>query len=248
MAVTKEEARESIAKLVAQFEGRGVAARRLNEANTKKDYIEPLFSHLGWNVYDSAEVAAEERASGGRVDYAFKLHGVSQFYLEAKPPRADLNSPQYAKQAITYAYNKGVTWAVLTDFEELKLFNAQTGRLALNLSRQDYISRFDDLWLLSRESLENKALHEWAHRYGHLPPALGIEQRLYNQLRDWREELYTQLYHYNRHLSFVQIDEVIQRLFNRLIFIRTCEDRGIEEKELLSAVHDWRNRGHGASW
>jgi len=76
-----------------------------------------------------------------------------------------------------------------------------------------------------------------------LPPRLGIEQRLYNQLRQWREGLFTQLYHYNPNLSFKQIGEVIQRLFNRLIFIRTCEDRRIEDKVLLGAVHEWHSSG-----
>ena len=137
ITVSPEAAKENIARLVARFQGLGAASHKLNEANTKKDYLEPLFGYLGWDVLDSSEVAAEERASGGGVDYAFKLHGVSQFYVEVKPPRADLGKPEYAKQAITYAYNKGITWAVLTDFEGLQVFNAQTGRLFLNLSCQD---------------------------------------------------------------------------------------------------------------
>ena len=163
-SMTAEEAKKNIENLIAQFERLGSAARKLNEANTKKDYIEPLFGCLGWDVYDSNEVTAEERASGGRVDYAFKLHGVSQFYLEAKPPRADLTKPEYAKQAITYAYNKGITWAVLTDFEGLQVFNAQTGRSFLNLSYHDYLTNFEDLWLLSRESFEKNALNEKAEK------------------------------------------------------------------------------------
>ncbi len=57
-------------------------------------------------------------------------------------------------------------------------------------------------------------------------------------------ELYTQLHIYNRRLSSEQIDEVIQRIFNRLIFIRTCEDRGIEERTLLAAVNQWKSSGH----
>ena len=52
--------------------------------------------------------------SKGRVDYAFKIKGVSRFYLEAKHLKADLNNAEYIKQAVTYAYNKGVTWAGLT--------------------------------------------------------------------------------------------------------------------------------------
>lgn len=244
MSITKQEARQEAGKLVAKYQGlTSTAIKKYTEADTRRIFILPLFYALGWDVFSRDEVAEEVKAATGRVDYVFKLHGVSQFYLEAKALRAELTKPEYVKQAITYAYNKGITWAVLTDFEGLLVYNAQTGRLFINLSWDSYLKDFDDLWLLSRESLENNALNEKAEKYGALPPRLGVEQRLFNQLRHWREELFAQLYHYNPNLSFNQIDEVIQRFFNRLIFIRTCEDRRIEDKVLLGAVHEWRSAG-----
>jgi len=240
----QEEARQQIAKLVDQYQSLDERKiKTFTEADTRRVFIMPLFHALGWDVYSREEVAEEVKAAIGRVDYVFRLHGVSQFYLEAKPLRADLTKSEYIKQAITYAYNKGITWAVLTDFERLQVYNAQTGRLFINLSYDNYLTDFDDLWLLSKESFQKNALNEKAEKYGALPPRLGIEQRLYNQLRQWREELFTQLYYYNKNLTFNQIDEVIQRLFNRLIFIRTCEDRRIEDKVLLAAVHEWQGSG-----
>jgi len=244
MAITKEEARQELAKLVDKYQSLTPSAiRKYTEADTRRIFIMPLFHALGWDVYRREEVAEEVKAGTGRVDYVFKLHGVSQFYLEAKALRAELTRPEYVKQAITYAYNRGIIWAGLTDFEGLLVYNAQTGRPFINLSWDSYLKDFDDLWLLSRESLENNVLNEKAEKYGALPPRLGVEQRLFNQLRHWREELFSQLYHYNPNLTFSQIDEVIQRLFNRLIFIRTCEDRKIEDRVLLGTVHEWRSGG-----
>jgi len=244
MSITREEAHQEVAKLVAKYQSLTPAEiKKYTEADTRRIFIMPLFQALGWDVYSREEVAEEVKAASGRVDYVFKLHGVSQFYLEAKALRAELTKLEYVKQAITYAYNRGITWAVLTDFEGLQVYNAQTGRLFINLSYDNYLKDFDDLWLLSKESLESNALNEKAEKYGALPPRLGIEQRLYNQLRQWREDLFTQLYHYNPNLSFNQVDEIIQRLFNRLIFIRTCEDRRIEDRVLLGAVHEWRSKG-----
>ncbi len=241
----QEQPKLKIAELITKYEGLSPSEiKSFHEAKTKQGFIEPLFRTLGWNFDDTNEVAPEEKASNGRVDYAFKLHGVSQFYLEAKPLKATLSKPEYAKQAITYAYNKGVTWVVLTDFEELRLFNAQANKPFLTLTYKDYASNFDNLWLLSRESLEKGLLNKEAAQYGALPPTLTVETRLFRQLRQWREGLFNQLHFYNKDLTFSQIDEVIQRLFNRLIFIRTCEDRGIEEKRLLSAVNQWKTGGH----
>lgn len=182
--ITKEEAKQKISDLVAKYESLSPAeVKGFHEAKTKQGFIEPLFRALGWDFDDINEVAPEEKASNGRVDYAFKLNGVSQFYLEAKPLKADLTNPDFIKQAVTYAYNKGVTWAVLSDFRGLRLFNAQTGKGWLALNCSDYVSGFEKLWLLSRESLENGRLNKEAAQYGALPTPLPIETRLYKQLR-----------------------------------------------------------------
>ncbi|MBI4267034.1 MAG: N-6 DNA methylase [Chloroflexi bacterium] len=242
--MTREDARQKIAELVTKFESLSPAEiKSFHEAKTKQGFIEPLFRALGWNFDDTDEVTPEEKASNGRVDYAFKLHGVSQFYLEAKALKADLTNENYVKQAVTYAYNKGVTWAILTDFHELRLFNAQTGKGWLSLNCADYVSGFEKLWLLSRESLAAGLLDKEASQWGALPTPLPIEARLFKQLRQWREELFNQIHLYNPKVSFRQVDEVIQRLFNRLIFIRTSEDRGIEGKHLRSMVNQWKSSG-----
>ncbi|MBM4400810.1 MAG: hypothetical protein FJ045_02545, partial [Crenarchaeota archaeon] len=67
---------------------------------------------------------------------------------------------------------------------------------------------------------------------------------LYSLLRQWREKLFNEIHGFNEKMKLSHIDEVIQRLFNRLIFIRTCEDRGIEERQLLAAAHQWETGGH----
>ena len=244
MSESKQESFQEIAKLVARYQNLTPKdIKGYSEADTRRVFIMPLFRALGWDVYSREEVAEEVKAASGRVDYVFRLHGVSQFYLEAKALRAELTKPEYVKQAITYAYNKGITWAVLSDFEGLQVYNAQTGRSFITLSCDNYLRDFDDLWVLSKESFQTNALNEKAEKYGALPPRLGIEQRLYNQLRQWREDLFNQLHLHNEHLSVSQIDEVIQRLFNRLIFIRNCEDRRIEDRVLLSVVNEWRGSG-----
>jgi len=154
---------EQISELVDKY--KGLDARRLkqfNEENTKKDFILPLFRHLGWDVTNSDEVAAEEKSSSGRVDYAFKIGGVSKFYLEAKPLREDLHQrPDWAKQVITYAENKGVTWAVLTNFKQLMVFNAEWDKPALerarflNLTYQEYLFIFQKPLDILHESVYN---------------------------------------------------------------------------------------------
>ena len=252
-AITFAEAKQEVAKLVAKYES--LPTRTLNrydEENTKKDFILPLFHHLGWEVDNLTEVAAEEKASSGRVDYAFKLVGVSRFYVEVKPLREDLsNRTDWAKQAITYAENKGVTWAILTNFKQLMLFNAEWDEpnldraRFLNLTCHDYEADFAKLWWLSKDSIEKGILNEEARKVGALKPKLPVEKSLYNQLLNWRTELFNQIYHYQKDkgVSLRQTDELIQQFINRLIFIRNAEDRGIEENKLRAALYQWRSSG-----
>ena len=243
--LTKEESQQTITGLIAKYEALSQKEiKGFNEANTKQGFILPLFAALGWDAFDTHEVAMEEAASNKRVDFAFKINGVARFYLEAKPLKADLNNPDYIKQAITYAYSNGVTWAVLTNFEELRLLNAQKSTPFIQLAYKEYLSSFDKLWLLSREAVAADALSKEATQYGALPPLIPIEEKLFKQLRNWRGVLFNQLYHYNDWLRAEQRDEVIEKLFNRLIFIRTAEDRKLEERNLRASVHKWESGGH----
>jgi hypothetical protein len=243
--MTKEEARHKIADLLKKYEAlTPKEIKTTNEANTKQGFILPLFAALGWNTDETKEVTLEEAASNGRVDFAFKINGVARFYLEAKPFKADINDLSHVKQAVTYAYSNGVTWAVLSNFEELRLFNAQKSTPFIQLSYKDYLSGFDKLWLLSRESTVADALTKEASQFGALPPQIPIEQKLFKQLRVWRGNLFNELYHYNPDVKPEQRDEIIEKLFNRLIFIRTAEDRKLEEHKLRSAVHKWESGGH----
>lgn len=242
--MTKKEAEKKITELVEKYKRLDEKEiKSYNEANTRRNFIELLFADLGWSVYDKKEVSEEERASKGRVDYAFKLNGISQFYLEAKALKENLNKEEYIQQAVEYAYNKGVTWAILSNFESTHVYVAQTNKLCLNLQAANYVERFDDLWLLSRESFEANVIAEWGVRYGHLPGKQRIEDRLFQQLKQWRDALFKQIHHYNKQLTHSEINEVIQRFFNRLIFIRNCEDRKIENNKLRATLNEWRTGG-----
>jgi len=117
--IDKKNAKQQIGKLLEKY-GKVVEEKRFSkytEEETKKDFILPLFRALGWDVEDSSEVTAEETISKKRVDYGFRINGIPKFFLEAKALKEDLDDPEFAKQAINYAWHKGCTWAVLTDFD-----------------------------------------------------------------------------------------------------------------------------------
>src|SRR3989344_401577 len=192
------EAKEKIQELVEKYESVKASGKikKYTEEETKKDFILPFFNILGWNVYDREEVSAEEHIiSSGRVDYGFYINGRAKFYLEAKPLKADLNIEEFAKQAIRYSFNRGVTWAVLTDFEAVKVFNAQSpsqylgDKLYFEIKYPEYLERFDQLWLLSKESFKEDLIDQEAEKVGKKLQRIPVTEQLYKDLSECRKLL-----------------------------------------------------------
>lgn len=157
-----DEAKDKIKQLTQKYQAvlESGQVKNFTEEETKKGFIEPLLTVLGWDISNKNEVTAEESQLQGRVDYGFYLDGRIKFYVEAKPLKADLHNADYAKQAIRYSWNKGVDWAILTDFESLKVFYCQDptqslfSKLVFEIPFNEYLERFDQLWLLSKQSFQ----------------------------------------------------------------------------------------------
>jgi adenine-specific DNA-methyltransferase len=236
-------AKQQIQKLVEKYDHLAEAGKikSYNEAQTRNEFIEPLFEFLGWdmrNLTIENEVTTEENVSGGRVDLAFRLGNIPVFFLEAKAMKVDLDEWKWAEQAINYSWNKSVTWAVLTDFESIKIFNAEippksiSQNLFIEIKCQDFINRFEQLWLLSKESFEQKLLDKEAQKWGKLTLRKQVGEKLFEDLMSWRI-LLTKDFKKQNNLTDEELDEGVQRVLDRLIFIRTAEDREIEPNVLI---------------
>lgn len=256
--MTKETARQIIKALVNKYERirQENKLSKYNEENTKAEFIEPLFEALGWdvrNTYHPNEVTREENISKDRVDYSFRINGIPKFFLEAKALRENLENPKFVEQAINYSWHKGCTWAVLTDFEEVKVFNAEWRESQYSQSRikdihcSQFISRFEELWLLSKESFEQGLLDKEAEKWGKKTKKTPVDKQLLSDFTRFREILSKNITRLNQNKSLSQEDlnESTQRIIDRLMFIRYCEDRGLEEKRLISNAREWASRGKG---
>ncbi|MFA6171025.1 MAG: N-6 DNA methylase [Patescibacteria group bacterium] len=247
----RKEAKDKIKRLVDKY--REVVdlgkIKTYSEEETKIGFIQPLFEALGWNVHDKMEVTAEEQISGDRVDYGFYLNGRIKFYLEAKKLSADLNREDFAKQAIRYSWNKGATWAVLTDFEGLIVFNALSpektlaGKKYLSFTHEEYLARFDELWRLSKEAFSEDILDKEAEKVGKKLQKVSVTETLSKDLNDCRIILTEAFSQWNDKVDPHLIDEGVQKLLNRLIFIRSAEDRKIEPPTLMPLIHEYRSSG-----
>lgn len=246
----KNEAREKIQELIEKYNSvkQSGQIKNYSEEDTKKDFIIPLFNALGWNTTDRNEVSSEEYIkSAGRVDYGFYIDGRVKFYVEAKALSADLNREEFANQSIRYSWNRGITWAILVDFESIKVFNAEAvskylgDKLVFEIPYAEYISRFDQLWQLSRESFETNSLDKYAEDIGKKLQRVPVSELLYEDLNECRNILLNSLRQWNsdKNISNELLEEGVQKLIDRLIFIRVLEDRSVEESTLKPLVREW---------
>jgi type I restriction-modification system DNA methylase subunit len=281
----KEIAKKNLAKLIEKFE-RELAAGKIkdyNEEATKTAFIQPLLKDvLGWDVTNRDEVSPEEKISRGRVDYGLKVEGKIKVFVEAKPPRADLN--KHIEQAVRYGYNrKGVPFVLLTDFEELKLFdvtvkpdsrNPRKG-LKIDLRWNNYLKEFDKIWLLSKESVIKGELDKLLL----VKPKdrLPVDKAILDDLKRWRESLAKDIFKNNRNLFGLgksevaarferqkgrnlkvaatstgnsekdadYLKEITQRILDRIIFMRFCEDRNFVHRRPLKELFEERTETVG---
>ncbi len=254
----KEAARKKIAKLVYKFKEEIVDSGRIknyNEENVKMHYITPLFKALGWKMNDHNEVLYEENIYGKRADYLFILNGKKSLIVEAKQSNKSLqlgttSGTSVAKQVISYAWHKQIPIAVATDFEELFVYHALTKPLNpaknlmlienkdFSLKFTDFIDKFELLWLLSRDSFENSRLDKYLKKDAKKHKT--VDKSILEDLVHIRNWLTKDVKKYNQDLPKDEIDEVVQKLIDRLIFIRSVEDRGLENRKdwLLSIIND----------
>ena len=249
-----------IVELISKYEQikKSGEIKKYNEESTKKDFIQPLFESLGWNFSNRGKsndsVSAEETISKKRVDYGFRINGVPKFFLEAKSLREESihTNSKYVIQAIDYAWMKSCSWAILCNFETIAVYNADWresnygNNLFFVLHPRDFV-RDKRFTYLSKKAFENNVLDKVASEYGKKQLKNPINKQLLQDMIHFREVLSKDIVRNNqdKHLSQEDIDESVQRILDRLIFIRNAEDRGLEENQLQSNVRQWHSKGKG---
>ncbi len=281
-AASFESFEKELKRLVAKFD-RGLAEFKnpaYLEAQLRDDFLNPFFRALGWDLENSAgliqskrEVEIESRTEIGgrqkRADYLFRTDGHDRFVCEAKKPAEELNS-RYAFQAKRYAWNKNLPLAILTNFEEFKIYivggkphmDEPLVGLWKTYSFREYVAKARELWdLLARDNVaggsidrlleslpktapgKGKARQQWLIR-----PERALDVEFLNFLDEARRELGGDLLKNNDREDLLEgnkLNEAVQHILDRILFLRICEDRDIDTGVLLvSLVETWR-RNYG---
>jgi hypothetical protein len=108
-----------------------------NETQLRREFIDPFFIALGWDVSNTAQYAQaykdvihEDAIKIGSAtkapDYCFRIGGTRKFFIEAKKPSVDIKGdPHPAFQLRRYAWSAKLPLSILTDFEEFAVYDSR---------------------------------------------------------------------------------------------------------------------------
>ncbi|MBS1655976.1 MAG: N-6 DNA methylase, partial [Bacteroidetes bacterium] len=237
-----------------------------NETLTRKDFIDPFFKALGWDMDNSngyaeayREVIHEDKikiaGATKAPDYSFRLPGGKRlFFVEAKKPSVAVKDdvlPAY--QVRRYAWSAKLPVSILTDFEELAIYDcnkkpsatdkASAGRIKY-LTYKDYLNEFDFIWdTFSKERVLKGSFDKFVAADKNKKGTATVDKEFLASLDEWRKQLALNIALRNDTLSEEELNFVVQQTLDRIIFLRIAEDRSVEEYGRLKSLVSSPNGG-----
>jgi predicted type IV restriction endonuclease len=259
----KTAAPDIIHKLVETFEQNLDAYRSSkNETELRREFLDKFFAALGWDVanekgYDEAhkevvhEFSVEVSGQQKKADYAFRAGaGRFDFLVEAKKPSIKIESSQDAAfQIRRYGWSAKLPINILTDFEYFAVYDcrakpsyndkASTGRILL-IHYKEYAERWDEIAaLFSPEAIRRGSLARYAEETRGKKGTADVDDAFLQEIERWRELLAKNIALRNPEIDVAGLNYAVQMTIDRIVFLRICEERGIEPENQL---HDLAER------
>lgn len=261
-----EELRDDLLALVSRYEANRDEYINPNYGETalRVEFLNPLFCILGWDVDNEAGLSIYTREviheanvtvddeddahANKKPDYAFRIGGETKFFLEAKKPSVNIvDKRKPAFQARRYGWNGSHAIAVLSNFEDLSIYDcgyrpvdsqeASFARIACYHYDQ-LVDHLEEIYsLLSKEAVTNGSLEQInAHEQAAKMP---FDELFLGQISSWRGDIALDIYENYGVTDKDKLNQFTQTLLNRIIFLRVCEDRSFEDEEELLRISSY---------
>jgi type I restriction-modification system DNA methylase subunit len=226
-----------------------------NEAQVRQQFINPFFEALGWDMQNKAGIALaysdviheDAIKVGGSTkapDYCFRVGGTKKFFVEAKKPSVDIKSdisPAY--QLRRYAWSAKLPLSILTDFEEFAVYDCQvrpnvndkpsTARI-FYCTYKEYGEKWEQIANIFGKDAVYKGLFDtYASEKTTKRGTTTVDKEFLAEIEGWRNELAKNIAIRNGKLSVYDLNFAVQKTIDRILFLRICEDRGIERSDQL---------------
>lgn len=259
--MTSQTAPAIIHKLVETFEQNLDSYRSSkNETELRREFLDKFFTALGWDVanekgYDelgkevihefSVDVAGQQK----KADYAFRVGRGEKFdfLVEAKKPSVKIESSQEAAfQIRRYGWSAKLPINILTDFEHFAVYDCRTkpsyndkasmGRIML-IHYKDYVSRWNEIVeIFSPEAVRKGSFAKYAESMKGKKGTADVDDAFLQEIERWRELLAKNIALRNETIDIAGLNYSVQMTIDRIVFLRICEERGIEPENQLQEI------------
>ncbi|MBF0229440.1 MAG: Eco57I restriction-modification methylase domain-containing protein [Desulfamplus sp.] len=221
-----------------------------NETQVRREFIDPFFEELGWDItnkngYSEAykDVIHEDAIKIGGItkapDYCFRIGGVRKFFLEAKKPAVNIKDDIHpAYQLRRYGWSAKLPLSILTDFEELAVYDCRIKPVKTDkashsriiyMKYTDYVERWNEIKnIFSREAILKGSFDKYAQSQKTKRGTTEVDTAFLQEIERWRDLLAHNIALRNPDLSQRELNFSVQQTIDRIVFLRICEDRGIE--------------------
>ncbi len=231
-----------------------------NETQLRADFLDPFFELLGWDIKNTKGKPTNERevlleeplkeavfTNTKKPDYTFRLFSERKFYLEAKKPNVKIETDsEPAKQTRRYGFTAKLKISVLSNFEYLAIYDCsqkvdesdQVSKSRIKIYHYtEYAEAFEDIKKeLGYESVYGGGFDKvWEHIEEQLK-LFSVDNLFLKQINEWRLVLGKEVYKHRPVLNEAQLNDIVQRYINSIIFLRVSEDRNLEEYKTLLSI------------
>ena len=228
------------------------------ETELRRGFLDPLFTALGWDMDNAAgyaeaykDVVHEEtlKISGVAAtapDYSFRIGGTRKFFVEAKKPSVKIkDDPAPAAQLRRYSFSAKLPLGVVTDFHEFAIYDtrqrprendkASAGRI-FYCTFDQYAEKWDEIAaIFSKDAVLRGSFDKYAATSKGKRGTSEFDDEFLADMEHWRDLLARNLALRNT-LTERELNFAVQRVLDRVIFLRIAEDRGIEPYGQLLAL------------
>lgn len=234
-----------------------------NETQLRREFLDPFWKALGWDIDNERGIAnaykdviyEDSIKIGGSTkapDYCFRIGGSRKFFVEAKKPSINIMSNiAPAFQLRRYAWSAKLPVSVVSDFEEFAIYDTRirparsdkaTVARTSYFNFKDYIDKWDEISaLFSHDAVLNGSLDDFGEKVKKNRVAYEVDDAFLDEIEHWRNMLAKNLVLRNPALSGRDLNYAVQKIIDRIIFLRICEDRGIEDYGRLKALETGRD-------
>jgi hypothetical protein len=251
---------DTIHALVAKFDQhQSEYQTHKNETELRREFLDPFFEALGWDIFNKKsyserfkevlhEASVEVEGKAKAADYAFRVGDKTMFFVEAKKPSVNIGeNPEPAFQLRRYGWSARLPVSILTDFEQLVVYECSSkpkktdkatfGRVML-YHYSEYIEKWDEIaGVFSREAVLQGAFDRFAEGTKGKRGTAKVDDAFLEEIERWRDMLARNIALRNPSIrNERELNYAVQLTIDRIVFLRICEDRGIEPEGQLQSI------------